>query len=682
MYPGGVLYRIFIFLTFFLLTSCATQTVRIEIDTEKINLDTLPSSKLQTEIIQKTKHYLETQDSQSFEKKNLALMLGYLFYQAKDFPKAISYFTLLVDAKDYPFRDYAFLYLGRMALDEKKCILASSYQKNLEEHYAQTSALQKLTDLITQECRPAPAPLPRSKKERRAKVKQNLFEEASLAFEDKNYKYAIAQFKKYLTKTFREDPQAEEALQKLSIMYKRLGRDEEHLKTLWGLARLKKEDPHFPYDSKWLYEVVKRYWNKEEILIAKKYLLKLISWPNHRYVSSCYYILAKISAEEKNYPKVLEYLSKAQEYPLDSSLIEEISFLKGWYARKTKNLAQAIEEFESFKDRFPKSDFFMPANYWLARCYETMGEKKSAQDLYEEIVEKNPYSYYAIRSRNRLKQTVKPLKFSSLESFSYKKNALQRVNPNFFSRGESLIHLGLGLDGAYELKQAASLKILFNTSWKFQYYMASLFHLAGDHISAFIILNELQNSNLEDLPLEHLLILYPKRYWSLIEEASKRFGVDPYLVLSVMRQESAFDPQAISPADAYGLLQMTPAMANHIGKLLNTPLKSKEDLLLPEKNLLYCVYHLSELLKKFNGNLVLALASYNANAQVVKKWVSRLWSSDIEEFIEEIPYRETRNYVKLILRNYTNHLLIYEEKFQPFPLSNNPLSDVQEINKN
>src|SRR3989338_594163 len=112
MYPGGVLYRIFIFLTFFLLTSCATQTVRIEIDTEKINLDTLPSSKLQTEIIQKTKHYLETQDSQSFEKKNLALMLGYLFYQAKDFPKAISYFTLLVDAKDYPFRDYAFLYLA------------------------------------------------------------------------------------------------------------------------------------------------------------------------------------------------------------------------------------------------------------------------------------------------------------------------------------------------------------------------------------------------------------------------------------------------------------------------------------------------------------------------------------------------------------------------------------------
>ncbi|MBI3018519.1 MAG: transglycosylase SLT domain-containing protein [Deltaproteobacteria bacterium] len=467
-------------------------------------------------------------------------------------------------------------------------------------------------------------------------------------------------------------------------MYKRLGNDAEHLKALWGLAKLKKADPKvFPYDPKWLYEVAKRYWNQEEILIAKKYLLKLIAWPNHRYVGQCYTILAKISAEEKNYPKVLEYLTKAQEYPLDPSLIEEISFLKGWYTRKTQNCAKAIEEFESFKDRFPKSDFFMPASYWLARCHEAIGEKDTAQEFYEEIIKKNPYSYYAIRARGRLQENVKSLQFSSNPSFTYKKNALQIVNPTYFSKGKQLIHLGLGLDGAYELEQAASFKILFNMSWKFQYYMASLYHLGGDHISAFIILNELQNSYLDDLPLEHLLILYPKRYWALIENMAKRFGVDPYLVLSVMRQESAFDPQAISPADAYGLLQITPAMAQHMGKRLNIPLKSKEDLLLPETNLLYCVSYISELLKKFDGDLVLALASYNSNEEVVKKWVNRLWSSDIEEFIEEIPYRETRNYVKLILRNYTNHLFLYEGKFNPFPESAAIYSSgVQKINEN
>ena len=658
--------------------------MRIEIETEKINLDTLPSSKLQTEIAQKTKHYDAIPNPQSLEKKNMALMLGYLHYQAKDFSKAITILTPLAGIQDYPLREYAIFYLGRIALDEKKCILASSYQKKLEEQFPETSVLQRLTDLIIEKCRPAPAPLPRSKKERRARVKQDIFEEALLSFEDKDYRQSIAQFKKYLTKTAREDPKAKEALQKLSIMYKRLGNDEEHLKALWGLAKLKKEDPKFfPYDPKWLYEVAKRYWNQEEILVAKKYLLKLIAWPNHRYVGQCLYILAKISAEEKNYSKVLEYLTKAQEYPLDPTLVEEISFLKGWYARKTQNCAKAIEEFEAFKDNFLKSDFFTPASYWLARCHEAIGEKKTAQEFYQEIIEKNPYSYYAIRSRVRLKDNVKPLKFSSNTSFTYKKNALQVVNPKYFLKGEHLTHLGLGMDGAYELKQAASFKTLFNMSWKFQYYMASLFHLGGDHISTFIILNELQNSNLEDLPLEHLLILYPKRYWSLIETYAKRFGVDPYLVLSIMRQESAFDSQAISPADAYGLLQITPAMAQHMGKNMNIPLKSKEDLLLPETNLLYCVFYISELLKKFDGDLVLALASYNSNVEVVKKWINRLWSSDIEEFIEEIPYRETRNYVKLILRNYTNHLLIYEGQFKPFPEStNNPSSVVQEINEN
>ncbi|MBI3016971.1 MAG: transglycosylase SLT domain-containing protein [Deltaproteobacteria bacterium] len=566
--------RFLILLICLALTSCATQTVRIEIETEKVNLDTLPSSKLRAEIDKRTRQYLAIEAPQSLEKKNTALILGYLHYQAKDFSKAITYFTPLVDTQDYPLKEYVYFYLGRMALEKKKCILASSYQKNLEDHFPETSVLQRLTELLNKECRPAPAPLPRSKKERRERVKQDLFEEALQAFEDKEYKQSIVQFKKYLTKTFREDAKAEEALQKLSIMYKRLGNDEEHLKALWGLAKLKKADPKlFPYDPKWLYEVAKRYWNQEEILIAKKYLLKLIAWPKHRYVGQCYYILAKISAEQKNYPKVLEYLTKSQESPLDPLLIEEISFLKGWYARKTQNCAKAIEEFESFKDRFPKSDFFMPASYWLARCHQAIGEKETAQEFYEEIIEKNPYSYYAIRSQGRLQKTVSPLKFSQDQKFVYKTNALQTVNPKYFSKGESLIHLGLGMDGAYELKQAASFKTLFNTSWKFQYYMASLYNLGGDHISAFIILNELQNSYLEDLPLEHLLILYPKRYWSLIKEYSKRFGVDPYLVLSVMRQESAFDPKAISPADAYGLLQITPAMAQQMGKRLNIPLK-------------------------------------------------------------------------------------------------------------
>ncbi|MBI3018518.1 MAG: hypothetical protein HYY61_01295 [Deltaproteobacteria bacterium] len=144
------MYRFLILLIFLGLTSCATQTVRIEIDTEKVNLDTLPSSKLQAEIAQKTKQYLAIQEPQSLEKKNMALTLGYLHYQAENFSKAATYFTLLVDAQDYPLKEYAYFYLGRMALEKKKCILASFYQKNLGDHFPETSVLQRLTDFIDQ----------------------------------------------------------------------------------------------------------------------------------------------------------------------------------------------------------------------------------------------------------------------------------------------------------------------------------------------------------------------------------------------------------------------------------------------------------------------------------------------------------------------------------------------------
>jgi len=143
-----------------------------------------------------------------------------------------------------------------------------------------------------------------------------------------------------------------------------------------------------------------------------------------------------------------------------------------------------------------------------------------------------------------------------------------------------------------------------------------------------------------------------------------------------MRQESAFDPEAISPADAFGLLQITPFMAKAMGKKLGRPLTSKSELLDPDTNLFYSTYYISELLKKYKGNLILALATYNANDRAVRKWVRRYGVPDHEEFIEEIPYAETRNYVKLILRNYTNNIFVHEGRFQIYPKHPQPIGSI------
>src|SRR3989338_1768601 len=674
--------RILFILSVFFLTSCATQKVYIDFNTEDINLDRLPAHRLALEIDNKTKQFLSIQDDKSRSKLDLALTLGYLHYQTQNFSKARYYFATL--PPEYPLQEYDLFYQGKIALDENNCSLASSFKQSLLDRFSESTSLIRLEELIKKTCQfefQAKIPEKLTAKERHAKAK-DLYEDALIDFEDRNYPTAIRKFWRFINTQPKTNPHIEDAFSNLATIYKLQNQKEDYLKILWKLAKFQKaHNKEFPYHPKWLYEIVRFYWNEEQTLAAKKYIQKLLSWPNHNYVGNCYFILAKISAEEKNYQKAFEYLNLSYKNMFASVLNEEIAYLKGWYAYKAKNWEEAIEAFENFRDEFPKSDYYATVSYWLARTYENKGENQDSKNILTELAEKNPYSYYGIRSLHRLKKPLKPTSFQDHSAFSFSKNAFRSLHPTYYQKALNLIHLGLGEDGAQELKQAANFKTLFNTSWRFQYYMASLYSLSGDYVSAFTILNGLHNSYLNELPKEHVRLAYPKRYWELIQKYAKQFHLDPYLILSVMRQESAFDPQAISTADAYGLLQMTPYMARQMAKRLNITLKKNDELLIPEVNIRYCTFYLAELLKTFDNNLILALAGYTSSQEATKKWVNRLWTPDLEEFIEEIPYKETRSYVKLILRNFTNNYYIHEGTFKVFPEDLKSSSPVEELDK-
>jgi soluble lytic murein transglycosylase len=392
----------------------------------------------------------------------------------------------------------------------------------------------------------------------------------------------------------------------------------------------------------------------------------LIDWPYHRYLSNGYFILSKISAENKDFQKAKEWIDLAAAPNIRPEVEEEISYLRGWYAYRAKDYKAAVERFRQFRRDYPESDYFDTATYWLGKTYQKMGDIGEANDYFDELADKNPYSYYGIRSLSYLKKQRKALQFEKRLIFRYSKRAFGSEHITPFLKGEKLIHLGFGKDGVDELRSATTLPAFLDTPWLFQYYIATLYHLGKDYISSFILLNQLQKKYLDDLPDEHLLLLYPKQYWDLIQKYAKKFSLDPFLILSIMRQESAFDPNAVSPADAMGLLQMTPYMGKAMAKRLKRKWR-QNDLFDPDKNLLYCAFYLRHLMKKFNGNLVFALASYNANEEAAQKWIRRYWTNDVEEFIEEVPYKETRSYIKLIMRNYTNNLFVHEGVFKPYP---------------
>jgi len=155
--------------------------------------------------------------------------------------------------------------------------------------------------------------------------------------------------------------------------------------------------------------------------------------------------------------------------------------------------------------------------------------------------------------------------------------------------------------------------------------------------------------------------LYPSAYESIVRQESTTYGIDPYLVMSLMRQESLFDTFAVSPASAYGLMQLLLSTANRMAERVGLGEMDALDLFKPSTNIQLGVRYLSELAKRFDNDPVLMLAGYNAGEKAADRWKTNLAGLELDEFIEQISYRETRNYVKKILRNYRNYLRLYAE---------------------
>ncbi|MFQ5539134.1 MAG: lytic transglycosylase domain-containing protein, partial [Candidatus Binatia bacterium] len=137
-------------------------------------------------------------------------------------------------------------------------------------------------------------------------------------------------------------------------------------------------------------------------------------------------------------------------------------------------------------------------------------------------------------------------------------------------------------------------------------------------------------------------------------------GLDPYLVLALVRQESLFDPQALSPASALGLMQLLPSTAGREAKRMGLPFPAPEKLYDPDFNVMLGTQHLKRLFQIYSNNVVKAVAAYNAGKKAVDRWERKLSALDQEEFIERITYSETRLYVKLVLRNYWIYKILYD----------------------
>ncbi len=164
------------------------------------------------------------------------------------------------------------------------------------------------------------------------------------------------------------------------------------------------------------------------------------------------------------------------------------------------------------------------------------------------------------------------------------------------------------------------------------------------------------------LPQEYLRLMFPQPYWNdLVTDANKN-GLDPYLVVSLIRQESEFNPGAVSPAKAYGLMQLLPSVGKENAKREGVKGFQTPQLLNPATNLQLGTRNLKFVLDRFGGQPEYALAAYNAGDVPVRQWMANGDYKDIAEFVESIPYTETREYVQAIMRNREMYRALYAGK--------------------
>ncbi len=150
---------------------------------------------------------------------------------------------------------------------------------------------------------------------------------------------------------------------------------------------------------------------------------------------------------------------------------------------------------------------------------------------------------------------------------------------------------------------------------------------------------------------EVLTLAYPLGFWNIVKQASEKENIDPYIIVALIREESRFDPDALSPAGAVGLMQLMPFTAQRFKRALKIELTNDSEIHDVKKNIFIGTHYFSLLIKEFEV-LPLALASYNAGEHIIRRWLLNSKHKDMEEFIEDIPYQETRNYVKRVLRSY------------------------------
>jgi soluble lytic murein transglycosylase len=399
-----------------------------------------------------------------------------------------------------------------------------------------------------------------------------------------------------------------------------------------------------------------------------KYLAQLRQIaPTSNWLEQALLSAGNINLLKPDYDKAIDFYRELQQRFPNGGRAAYAHWKVAWLSLRQGRNAEAKKEFEQQIALYPTSSEVASALYWRARLAEEDNDPATARAYYLKVAARFQNYYYGGLARHRLaklKGEEEPLHIALLDRIP-PMGAKSRFEPdpvptdNLRVQKAQLLENGALVDLSVRELQAAADEEKGN--W-LPAETGRVYQEVGRYDAAIEVVKRAVPNyfalDISSLPRPYWEMLFPKPFWPDLKKFSSNNALDPYMVASLIRQESAFNPNAVSRVNALGLMQIMPKTGKQLAKQEKIHRFAPPQLFTPSTNLQLGTRYFRSMVDKFGG-FEYALAAYNAGSNRVDDWLKLGKYRDPQEFVESIPFTETREYVQAILRNESVYRQLY-----------------------
>ncbi len=455
----------------------------------------------------------------------------------------------------------------------------------------------------------------------------------------------------------------------MSLIIKRatcLYKDRKNEQAILLLRDLVKTNPPLSIRLEAQYLLSRLYWRLDRDNDFESSCKELINSGNERLKKIGLFNLGTCHFEKKRFEAARTYYDKLIKMGADAKTAFQVRWRLAWIAYLTRNYVKSAQQFQELKTIANSPDLLYSCLYWQGRSLLRLKKDNEAVQLFQEICERSPRSYYGYESARILKDLNIVPKSSRQDTDSFPDSALKS-----YHLSNPLIQHAVQLQKMklheFALINLNALPPSLQAEPAVGLLRARSAYLLGQYAKARAALYQAFGQFVDDpprnAPKEFVEIAFPRVHYEHMLSQARKHSIDPNLAWSMIRQESLYDHGAISPAGAVGLMQVMPDSSGLKAVTSAEAYASVlEHLLDPHKNLDVGLRILKQNLTNFRGNIVLAVASYNADIKKVKAWEKTNGRLTPDEFVEMIPYQETRLYVKRVLAGYQTYRILHGQQ--------------------